>query len=94
VMSMLLRCDLERDELGVDNADCAVFTEVLEHLHYYYAPLVLSRISRALKPGGSTNTNNAEHSIAIQKTKTITRHSTHIPVPREGVHNEGSGITT
>ena len=48
----VVRCDLERDELGVDNADCAVFTEVLEHLHYYYAPLVLSRISRALKRGG------------------------------------------
>jgi SAM-dependent methyltransferase len=49
----VVRCDLERDELGVDNADCAVFTEVLEHLHYYYAPLVLSRISRALKSGGA-----------------------------------------
>lgn len=48
----VVRCDLERDELGVDNADCAVFTEVLEHLHYYYVPLVLSKISRALKPGG------------------------------------------
>jgi len=47
-----VRCDLERDELGVDNADCAVFTEVLEHLHYYYAPLVLNKINRALKPGG------------------------------------------
>lgn len=49
----VVRCDLERDELGVDNSDCAVFTEVLEHLHYYYAPLVLSRISKALKPGGA-----------------------------------------
>jgi len=48
----VVRCDLERDELGVDNADCAVFTEVLEHLHYYYVPLVLSKINRALKPGG------------------------------------------
>jgi SAM-dependent methyltransferase len=48
----VIRCDLERDELGVDNADCAVFTEVLEHLHYYYVPLVLSKINRALKPGG------------------------------------------
>jgi SAM-dependent methyltransferase len=48
----VFRCDLERDELGVDNADCAVFTEVLEHLHYYYVPLVLSKINRALKPGG------------------------------------------
>jgi 2-polyprenyl-3-methyl-5-hydroxy-6-metoxy-1,4-benzoquinol methylase len=49
----VVRCDLERDELGISNADCAVFTEVLEHLHYYYAPLVLSRINRALKPGGA-----------------------------------------
>jgi len=49
----VVRCDLERDELGIGNADCAVFTEVLEHLHYYYVPLVLSRISRALKPGGA-----------------------------------------
>jgi 2-polyprenyl-3-methyl-5-hydroxy-6-metoxy-1,4-benzoquinol methylase len=29
-----------------------VFTEVLEHLQYYYVPLVLSKIDRALKPGG------------------------------------------
>ena len=29
-----------------------MFTEVFEHLHYYYAPLVLSKINRALKPGG------------------------------------------
>jgi 2-polyprenyl-3-methyl-5-hydroxy-6-metoxy-1,4-benzoquinol methylase len=47
----VVKCDLERDELNASNADCAVFTEVLEHLHYY-APLVLSRISRALKHGG------------------------------------------
>jgi SAM-dependent methyltransferase len=48
----VIRCDLERDELGVDNADCAVFTEVLEHLHYHYVPLVLNKINRALKRGG------------------------------------------
>jgi len=48
----VVRCDLERDELGISNADCAVFTEVLEHLHYYYAPLVLNKINRALKRGG------------------------------------------
>jgi len=47
----VVRCDLERDELGINNADCAVFTEVLEHLHYYYAPLVLGKINRALKHG-------------------------------------------
>jgi len=45
------KCDLERDELGVAGADCAVFTEVLEHLHYY-APAVLAKINRSLKPGG------------------------------------------
>jgi 2-polyprenyl-3-methyl-5-hydroxy-6-metoxy-1,4-benzoquinol methylase len=48
----VVRCDLERDELCVNKADCAVFTEVFEHLHYYYVPLVLSKINRALKPGG------------------------------------------
>ena len=48
----VVKCDLERDELGVAGADCAVFSEVLEHLHYYYAPAVLAKISRALKPGG------------------------------------------
>jgi len=47
-----IRCDLERDELSVNSNDCVVFTEVFEHLHYYYAPLVLSKINRALKPGG------------------------------------------
>jgi 2-polyprenyl-3-methyl-5-hydroxy-6-metoxy-1,4-benzoquinol methylase len=48
----VVKCDLERDELGINNAGCAVFTEVLEHLHYYYAPLVMSKISRSLKHGG------------------------------------------
>ena len=48
----VVRCDLERDELSVNNADCVVFTEVLEHLHYYYVPLVLSKINKALKLGG------------------------------------------
>jgi len=40
-------CDLERDELGVSNADFAVFIEVLEHLHYHYVPLVLSKVNKA-----------------------------------------------
>jgi len=30
----------------------ALFTKVLEHLHYYYAPLFLSKINKALKHGG------------------------------------------
>jgi SAM-dependent methyltransferase len=38
--------------LSINNADYAVFTEVLEHLHYHYIPLILSKISRALKPEG------------------------------------------
>jgi len=40
---------ISRDELKVTNADCAVFTEVLEHLHYYYVPSVLEKINHALK---------------------------------------------
>jgi len=47
----VVKCDLERDELGVANADCVVFTEVLEHLHYY-VPTVLAKIDNALKSGG------------------------------------------
>uniref|UniRef100_A0A7J3Z7I7 Methyltransferase domain-containing protein n=1 Tax=Ignisphaera aggregans TaxID=334771 RepID=A0A7J3Z7I7_9CREN len=48
----VVKCDIERNELGVADADCAVFTEVLEHLHYHYAPVALARISRALRAGG------------------------------------------
>ena len=43
---------LKEMSLGINNADCALFTEILKHLHYYYVPLVLSKIIRALKPGG------------------------------------------
>jgi len=48
----VIKCDLEKDELGVADTDCAVFTEVLEHLHYYYVPTILARINRSLKVGG------------------------------------------
>jgi 2-polyprenyl-3-methyl-5-hydroxy-6-metoxy-1,4-benzoquinol methylase len=48
----VVKCDLERGELKVADADCAVFTEVLEHLHYYYVPSVLEKINRALKRKG------------------------------------------
>jgi 2-polyprenyl-3-methyl-5-hydroxy-6-metoxy-1,4-benzoquinol methylase len=48
----VVRCDLERDELNFNNADCVVFAEVLEHLHYYYVPLVLSKINKVLKLEG------------------------------------------
>ena len=37
----VVKCDLERDELKAADADCAVFTEVLGHMHYYYVPSVL-----------------------------------------------------
>ena len=47
----VVRCDHERDELSVTNADYVVFAEVLEHLHYYL-PLALSMISKTLKSGG------------------------------------------
>ena len=48
----VVKCDLERDELKVADADCTVFTEVLEHLHYYYVPSVLEKINCALKIKG------------------------------------------
>jgi len=48
----VVKCDLETDELGFSGADCAVFSEVLEHLHYYYIPLIMAKINRALKYGG------------------------------------------
>jgi 2-polyprenyl-3-methyl-5-hydroxy-6-metoxy-1,4-benzoquinol methylase len=43
---------LKEMSLSINNADYAMFTEVLEHIHYYYVPLVLSKINRALKLGG------------------------------------------
>jgi 2-polyprenyl-3-methyl-5-hydroxy-6-metoxy-1,4-benzoquinol methylase len=48
----VVRCGLERDELSVNNADCVVFAEVLEHLHYYYVPSALSKINKSLKQEG------------------------------------------
>jgi 2-polyprenyl-3-methyl-5-hydroxy-6-metoxy-1,4-benzoquinol methylase len=69
----VVKCDLERDELKIANADCAVFTEVLEHLHYYYVPSVLEKINRDLKIKGVFNTNNTEHSLALQETEVAPR---------------------
>jgi len=46
-----------------------MFTEVLEHLHYYYVPLVLSKINKALKPGGVlvlTTSNTASRPLALK----------------------------
>jgi len=59
----------ERDELKVANADCAIFTEVLKHLHYYYVPSVLEKINRDLKIKGVFNTNDTKHSLAFQETE-------------------------
>jgi len=49
-----VRADLERDRLDLADAsvDCAVFTEVLEHLNPYYVEHAISEVSRVLKPGG------------------------------------------
>ena len=49
-----VRADLERDRLDLADAsvDCAVFTEVLEHLNPYYVGHAIGEISRVLKPGG------------------------------------------
>jgi 2-polyprenyl-3-methyl-5-hydroxy-6-metoxy-1,4-benzoquinol methylase len=48
----VISCDLEKDDPGVSNAECIVFTEVLEHLHYYYVPIVLNKINKALRREG------------------------------------------
>ena len=49
-----IRADLERDRLDLadGSVDCAVFTEVLEHLNPYYVGRTMSEINRVLKPGG------------------------------------------
>jgi len=46
----VVKRDLERERLDIRGADCAVFTEVIEHLHYY-VPQVLSEINKSLKLG-------------------------------------------
>ncbi|MEM4977158.1 MAG: class I SAM-dependent methyltransferase, partial [Desulfurococcaceae archaeon] len=50
----VIKADLERDKLDLaDNSvDCAVFTEVLEHLNPYYVSHAMSEINRVLKLGG------------------------------------------
>jgi len=48
----VVKRDLERERLDIRGADCAVFTEVIEHFHYYYVPHTLSEINKSLKPGG------------------------------------------
>ncbi|MEM0079631.1 MAG: class I SAM-dependent methyltransferase [Nitrososphaerota archaeon] len=50
----VIKADLERDmlDLADSSMDCAVLTEVLEHLNPYYVSHTLSEINRVLKPGG------------------------------------------
>jgi len=49
-----IKPDLERDRVPVGDgwADCAVFSEVLEHLNPYYVGHTVSEINRVLRPGG------------------------------------------
>lgn len=49
-----IKADLENGSIPLKNqyVDCVVFTEVLEHLHPYRIPYVLSEINRVLKLGG------------------------------------------
>ncbi|MEM4553782.1 MAG: class I SAM-dependent methyltransferase [Ignisphaera sp.] len=49
-----VRADLERDKLDLADGsmDCAVFTEVLEHLNPHHVEHTMSEVSRFLKPGG------------------------------------------
>lgn len=49
-----VRADLERDRVPVGDewTDCAIFSEVLEHINPYYVGHALSEISRVLRPGG------------------------------------------
>jgi SAM-dependent methyltransferase len=50
----VVKCDLERDSLGMENetVDCAVFSEVIEHINPYYVNYTLAKINRILKVGG------------------------------------------
>ncbi|QOJ79275.1 class I SAM-dependent methyltransferase [Infirmifilum lucidum] len=49
----VVKSDLERAiDLPSESFDCAVFSEVLEHLNPYYAPKTLCEIGRVLRTGG------------------------------------------
>jgi len=49
------RADLERDAIPLEDSwtDCAVFTEVIEHINPYYVGHTLAEINRVLKPHGA-----------------------------------------
>ncbi len=48
----VVKRDLERERVDIRGADCAVFTEAIEHFHYYYVSYVPSEINMSIKPGG------------------------------------------
>jgi len=48
----LLNVALKDASLALTTLTLPCFQRFLEHLHYYYVPLVLSKINRALKRGG------------------------------------------
>jgi SAM-dependent methyltransferase len=50
----VVKCDLERDSLGMQDGsiDCAILSEVIEHINPYYVDHTLSEINRILKVGG------------------------------------------
>jgi len=50
----VVKCDLERDRIDTEDGsvDCAVFSEVIEHINPYYINHALSEINRVLKVGG------------------------------------------
>jgi SAM-dependent methyltransferase len=50
----VVKCDLERDSIDMEDesVDCAVFSEVIEHINPYYINHTLSEINRVLKVGG------------------------------------------
>jgi len=50
----VIKADLENERIPLNDGsvDCAVFTEVLEHLHPFKTAFTLSEINRTLKNGG------------------------------------------
>jgi SAM-dependent methyltransferase len=87
----VVRRGLERDELSVNNVDCVVFIEFLEHLHYYYMPLVLGKIIMALKPGGVLILTTPSI-VSLFKRLRLLLGVQPIYQYREKVHIEGSSI--
>ena len=50
----VVKCDLERDSLGMEDGsvDCAILSEVIEHINPYFVNYTLSEVNRILKVGG------------------------------------------